>query len=84
MYYSDEDYDNYDSGDFHGPSSDNEFDDDPHDHCGTFYDDKFYEEEAELFENGKILHWRISRVLLMEINAAVQDQNSTRSFISTV
>ena len=67
MYYSDEDYDNYDSGDFHGSSSDNEFDDDLHDHCDTFYDDKFYEEEAELFENVKIFHWRISRVLLMEI-----------------
>ena len=50
MYYSDEDYDIYDSGDFYGSSSDNEFDDDLHDHCDMFYDDKFYEEEAELFE----------------------------------
>ena len=50
MYYSDEDYDNYDSGnDFYG-SSDNEFEDDLHDHYDTFYDDKFYEEELELFE----------------------------------
>ena len=47
MYYSDEDYDNYDSGDFYGSSLDNEFDDD---HCDTFYDNEFYEEEAELFE----------------------------------
>ena len=50
MYYSNKDYDNCDSGnDFYG-SSDNEFDNDLHDHCDTFYNDKFYEEEAELFE----------------------------------
>lgn len=50
MYYSDEDYDNYDSGNDFYDSSDNEFDDDLDDHYDTFYDDKFYEEELELFE----------------------------------
>jgi hypothetical protein len=67
MYYSDEDYDIYDSGDFYGSSSDNEFDDDLHDHCDIFMMINSMKRKQSFLKNGKIFHWRISRVLLMEI-----------------